>query len=208
MAVRIVDFEVRPGAIDGLVMITMKQVTDERGTIRELFRRSAFEAAGVTGLGSFAQVNVTESRRGAIRGMHAEEMTKLLTVVTGEAFGAYVDLRPDSPTHGNVETALLRPGVQVLVPPGVANGFQAQTDPTQYVYCFDREWRPGMAGRACTPLDPGLAIPWPIAVDEHDPGLVSAKDRTAPTFAELYPDTPTLDTPAPDTPAPDTLEGP
>ena len=69
-------------------------------------------------------------------------MTKVVAVVAGEAFGAYLDLRSESPTRGVVETVALVPGVQVLVPSGVANGFQALVDGTQYVYCFDKEWRP------------------------------------------------------------------
>lgn len=185
MSVEIVDFETRRGAIDGLVVVTMKQVTDGRGTVRELFRRSAFATAGIE-VGGFCQINVTESIEGAVRGMHAEDMTKLLAVASGEAFGAYVDLRPGSPTCGVVETVHLRPGVQVLVPSGVANGFQSLGDPTQYVYCFDREWAPGMAGQACSPFDPQLAIPWPVQIDPDDETLVSAKDRTAPAFAALH----------------------
>ncbi len=184
MTVDVVEFAVEPGAIAGLIVVTMKQVSDDRGTIREVFRRSAFEAAGMT-LGAFAQVNMTESRRGVVRGMHAEAMTKLLAVAHGAALGAYVDMRPDSTTLGMVETVELNPGVQVLVPSGVANGFQALTDPTQYVYCFDHEWRPGMPGSACNPLDPELAIPWPIDVDVDDPAQISAKDRNAPMFSEL-----------------------
>ncbi len=185
MNVTIVDFEATPGAIAGLVVLTAKQVTDERGTIRELFRRSAFDDAGVTSLGPLSQINLTESRRGAIRGMHAEQMTKLLTVAAGEAFGAYVDTRTGSPTRGVVETALLRPGVEVLVPSGVANGFQTLSETSQYVYCFDEEWRPDMPGVAVNPLDPALAIPWPIVVAPGDLGAVSAKDRSAPMFADL-----------------------
>jgi dTDP-4-dehydrorhamnose 3,5-epimerase len=181
----VVDFDHRRTGIDGLVVATMKQVTDERGTIREFFRSSAFEAAGLTALGTFRQVNVTESRRGALRGLHAEAMTKLVAVVAGEALGAYVDVRPGSPTRGAVETVRLRPGTQVLVPNGVANGFQALADPTLYVYCFDDEWRPGMPGAACNPLDPALGIDWPIAVDLEDPGQISVKDRDAPRLAEL-----------------------
>ena len=183
MPVEIVDFEVRAGLIAGLLVVTPKQVTDERGTIRELFRRSAFEAAGVR-LATFQQINVTESARGVVRGMHAEHMTKLLTVAAGEAFGAYLDLRPDSPTFGEVETVDLRPGVQVLVPAGVANGFQALTAGCQYVYCFDAEWTPDMSGLACTPLDPALPITWPIPIDRDDPAQISAKDRDAPLVAE------------------------
>lgn len=185
MSVEIVDFEVTRGAIGGLLMITLKQISDDRGTIRELFRRSAFEAAGVVGLGSLSQINVTETRRGSIRGMHAEQLNKLSTIAAGEAFGAYVDVRPESPTYGSVASVELRPGVQVFVPSGVANGFQSLTEASQYVYCFDQEWRPDMPGLSCNPLDPALAIDWPIPVDPDDPCQLSEKDRSAPMFADL-----------------------
>lgn len=184
MTVEIVDFQVRHSRIGGLLVLTPKQVTDERGTVRELFRRSAFDAAGVA-LDGFRQLNVTETRLGAVRGMHAEDMTKLVTLAAGAAFGAYLDLRDGSPTFGLVETLPLRPGVQVLVPAGVANGFQAVAEPCAYVYCFDAEWMPGMAGRAVTPLDPELGIDWPIPIDVDDPAQISAKDRGAPTLAAL-----------------------
>ncbi len=180
-----IDLEVTTGDIEGLLVITLKQISDDRGTIRELFRRSAFEAAGVTAVGTFSQVNITETRRGAIRGMHAEDMNKLSTMAAGEAFGAYVDVRPESATYGAVATIMLRPGVEVFVPSGVANGFQSLTEASQYVYCFDQEWQPGMPGLSCNPLDPELAIDWPLAIDPDDPSRLSAKDRSAPMFSEL-----------------------
>jgi dTDP-4-dehydrorhamnose 3,5-epimerase len=181
----VVDFAVRDGAIAGLVVVTMKQVSDDRGTVRELFRRSAFESAGVQ-FGAFQQINVTESHRGAVRGLHAEDMVKLLAVATGQAFGVYVDGRPGSRSFGVVDTVALVPGVQVLVPAGVANGFQALAEPCQYVYCFDREWQPGMGGWACNPLDPDLAIGWPLPVDPTNPSQLSAKDAAAPAFKEVF----------------------
>ncbi len=171
-------------AIDGLLVVTLRQASDERGTVRELFRASAFQAPGES-LGPFQQINVTETRRGALRGIHAEAMTKLVTVAAGAAFGAYVDLRPGADTLGSVVTVHLEPGVAVLVPEGVGNGFQALVDGTQYVYCFDREWVPGMAGTACHPLDPALAIPWPLPVDLDDRAQISVKDASAPRFSEL-----------------------
>jgi dTDP-4-dehydrorhamnose 3,5-epimerase len=181
----IIEHTTRPTAIDGVVVITMKQVTDERGTVRELFRRSAFENAGAYGIGVFQQINVTETRRGGLRGMHAESMTKLVAVVAGEGFGAFVDLRSASSTYGKVVTVELIPGTQVLVPAGVGNGFQSLVDGMQYAYCFDHEWQPGMPGTACNPLDPALGIDWPIAVDPDDRAQVSAKDVAAPLFADL-----------------------
>ena len=186
MVLEIVDFDATPTAIDGLFLITMKQVTDERGTVREFYRESAFVAAGLPSLGSFLQINVTETHRGGLRGLHAEDMVKLVAVVAGEAFGVYVDFRPTSATRGAVVTTSLTPGNQVLVPKGVGNGFQVTGDgPAQYAYGFDREWAPGMAGVACGPLDPALGIEWPLPIDPDDRRQISAKERDSPRFADL-----------------------
>ena len=183
-APQIVPFAVDRTAIDGLVVLTMKQITEPRGTVRELFRASAMTKVGLHA-GPWSQVNVTETVRGAVRGLHGEAMTKLVAVVAGSAFGAYVDTRSDSPTVGAVVTVDLTPGRQVLVPPGVCNGFQSTSDePSQYVYCFDAEWVPGMAGTAVHPLDPALGITWPIPVDPADPAQLSAKDAAQPTLAQ------------------------
>jgi dTDP-4-dehydrorhamnose 3,5-epimerase len=47
---------------------------------------------------------VTETRFGAIRGTHGEAAIKVVSVVSGTAFGAYVDTRPTSATFGGVVT--------------------------------------------------------------------------------------------------------
>jgi len=181
--VTVVPFTVEATAIDGLWLLTMKQVDDERGVIREFYRESAFVEAGLPSLGSLLQVNVTETRPGALRGMHAEDMHKLVSVAHGRAFGAWVDLRP-GPGRGRVVTAELAAGRQALTSPGIANGFQSLGDTsTQYLYAFDQEWVPGMPGEAVHPLDPGLAIPWPLPVDAGDPAVLSAKDASQPCLA-------------------------
>ena len=186
MTAEVVPMAVEPTAIHGLLKITTKAVTDERGTVREFFRTSGFADARITVPDRWAQVNLTFTRHGAVRGMHGEQTDKLIGIASGEAFGAYVDARPDSPTHGVVVTAPLTVGVQVYVPAGVCNGFQAvSADGCQYLYCFGVEWQPGMSGVAVTPLDPELAIPWPLPIDADDPAILSTKDATAPTFDQL-----------------------
>ena len=181
----ITPFSVQPTAIEGLTIITVKQIEDERGVIRELFRESAMRDAGLSGFGAWQQVNVTETKQGVIRGLHGEEMWKLVAIVAGEAFGAYVDVRPDSPTKGKVVTAKLTLGTQVLVPKGVCNGFQS-TSPgvSQYMYCFDAEWVLGMKGYSVGPLDPALGIQWPIPVTADNRDLISLKDAEAPTLQQ------------------------
>jgi dTDP-4-dehydrorhamnose 3,5-epimerase len=181
-----VDFAANETDIAGLWVITMKQVGDERGTVREFFRESAWREAGLPSLGPWRQMNVTESRQGALRGLHGEDMHKLVAIVAGEAFGGYVDLRPGSATWGRSVTVPLLAGTQVLVPRGVCNGFQSVSPgSTQYLYCFDNEWRPGMAGTALHPLDPTLGIEWPLPVDVDDRSQISAKDASLPTLDEL-----------------------
>jgi len=90
----ITPFSVESTDIDGLLIVSMKEIDDDRGTIRELFRTSAFAEAGVE-VGPWLQVNATETQQGAIRGLHGEAMTKLVAIVHGEAFGAYADVRPN-----------------------------------------------------------------------------------------------------------------
>lgn len=184
MATQITEMSVERTAIEGLLICTLKQASDERGAVREFFRASSYAEAlpGVTG---WRQINVTESRHGAVRGLHGEDMVKLVSCVAGHAFGVYLDARPDSASYGEVVTAQLSPGVQVLVPAGVCNGFQSLSpEGTQYLYCFTAEWQPGMAGVAYTPLDEGLGIEWPLPIDPDDPASISAKDATAPRFSE------------------------
>lgn len=172
----LVDATVAPTAIPGLLYLTPKSVQDRRGTVREVFRASTFPTTPP----QWVQLNLTYSQRGALRGLHGETMTKLVGVASGTAFAAYVDARPDSRSYGMVETRTLHVGEHVLVPPGVCNGFQAVSDGgCEYLYCFDVEWSPELAGVAINPLDPQLAIRWPL-----EP-ILSAKDAAAPTFSEL-----------------------
>ncbi|MEO6077606.1 MAG: dTDP-4-dehydrorhamnose 3,5-epimerase [Candidatus Andersenbacteria bacterium] len=172
--------------IDGLYIVQIKEISDERGIIREFFRSSFFTDNKIDTFGPWAQINITETRQGAIRGLHAENMQKLVGVVEGEGFGAYVDVRDNSPSKGMIFTTLLTKGMQVLIPKGVCNGFQStSTEPSQYLYCFDSEWVAGMPGRSVNPLDPELKIPWPIHVSEADLNLISRKDASAPFLKDV-----------------------
>jgi len=181
MAVEIIEKSVADTAIEGLQVFTLKQVTDERGTVREFFRISTYD-----GLSDWQQINITESGYRAVRGLHGEAMTKLVSCVSGRAFGVYLDAREGSASYGQVVTVNLDPGVQVLVPAGVCNGFQSLSEEgTQYLYCFTEEWKPGMAGVGYTPLDDALGIEWPLPIDVNDRAQISAKDAGATKFSDV-----------------------
>ena len=184
MSLHIDPFTVKETKIDGLKIINAKMVTDDRGTVRELFRDSVYSDVLPESVTGWKQINLTRTEKGAVRGLHGEAMSKLITVAYGSVFGAYVDTRPDSKTFGAVETVHVTPGIQVFVPQGVCNGFQALED-TEYLYFFDNEWAPGMPGTALCPLDPELGIEWPIAIDINNLNQISEKDSKAPTLKEL-----------------------
>ncbi len=185
MNLQINEFSNVASKIDGLQIISVKTVTDDRGTVRELYRSSVHSDVLPNSLNSWKQINLTRTKRGAVRGLHGEKMAKLVTVAKGSAFGVYVDTRANSRTIGAVETVNLTPGIQVFVPEGVCNGFQALDDDTEYLYFFDNEWVLGMSGVALTPLDPELNIEWPIPLIPGNVEQVSVKDSKAPTLREV-----------------------
>ena len=168
MKLEIKPFTALESKIDGLKIINVKMVTDDRGTVRELYRESEHMVILPNSVSNWKQVNLTRTKQGAVRGLHGEAMSKLVTVAVGSVFGVYVDTRPDSKTFGAVETVHITPGIQVFVPQGVCNGFQALEDNTEYLYFFDNEWVSGMAGTALTPLDSELKIDWPIPIDAEN----------------------------------------
>ena len=172
-------------AIEGLQVIHSKTVTDDRGTVRELYRHNSYVDVLPSTVSGWKQINLTRTKLGAVRGLHGEAMAKLVTVAWGSAFGAYVDTRPKSRTIGAVVTVRITPGIQVIVPQGVCNGFQALEDNTEYLYFFDNEWAPGMPGVALCPLDSALGIDWPIEIDPGNPEQISAKDASAPSLREV-----------------------
>lgn len=188
MKLEIKPFTALESKIDGLKIINVKMVTDDRGTVRELYRESEHMVILPNSVSNWKQVNLTRTKQGAVRGLHGEAMSKLVTVAVGSVFGVYVDTRPDSKTFGAVETVHITPGIQVFVPQGVCNGFQALEDNTEYLYFFDNEWVSGMAGTALTPLDSELKIDWPIPIDAENREQISEKDAKAPRLRELIKD--------------------
>ena len=170
--------------IKGLYTVQYKYIEEPRGSVMEFYRQSDFEAAGLPTLGDRPQVNAPLSVKGAIRGIHAEFAHKLVAVASGKVFAVIVDLRKDSPTAGKWLSFELERGQGLFVSNGLGNSFQSISDePSIYLYYFEKEWVPGMPGVACNPLDPTLAIPWPIPLDSGM--IISDKDRSNPSLEEI-----------------------
>lgn len=173
-------------AIPGLLVVRLPLHEDARGWFKEAWQREKMVALGLPDFGP-VQHNVSYNAvRGATRGIHAEPWDKFVSVSTGRAFGAWVDLRAGD-SFGATVTVELNPSVAVFVPRGVGNSYQSLTDDVAYGYLVNDHWRAGQTYPALALDDPTAAIAWPIPLDEAE---ISAKDRAQPVLTDVTPMTP------------------
>jgi dTDP-4-dehydrorhamnose 3,5-epimerase len=152
--------------IDGLELIPLEYVTDERGWFLEVRRDSRLPKRTV-------QTNVSFSRRGVIRGLHYHERGQddLFACLTGIARVVVLDRE-----SGEVFTTDIgeENPYAVYVPGRLAHGFEALTD-LLFCYHVTAEYDPG------DPDEHG--IPWSDARVKHlwstQSPILSKRDRTS-----------------------------
>jgi len=170
-------------AIPGLLVVRLPLHSDARGWFKESWQREKMTALGLPDLGPVQHNVAFNARRGTTRGLHAEPWDKFVSLASGRAFGAWVDLR-EGDTFGTAVTLDLDPATAVYVPRGVANGYQTLADDTAYVYLVNDHWQPDATYLALDLGDPSLGIAWPIPLADAE---VSDKDRAAPDLAGVTP---------------------
>lgn len=169
--------------IDGAFRITPAAHKDDRGEFYEWYRPDLLQEA--TGADwAVAQANVSQSVKGALRGIHFADVppgqAKYVTCVQGRVADVVVDIRVGSPTYGRWVPVELdaRSKSAVLVGEGLGHGFQALTEDATVMYLLSSRYNPS-AEHGINPLCPTLAISWPIDVP-----ILSPKDAQAPTLPE------------------------
>jgi dTDP-4-dehydrorhamnose 3,5-epimerase len=158
---------------------------DNRGFFSETYSAKMFEAAGF--LDTFLQDNLSESKRGTLRGLHYQlephGMGKLVRVMAGSIFDVAVDIRRGSPSFGKwvARNLSAENRLSLWIPSGFAHGFLALEDGTLVHYKCTTVHTPE-AERAIHYADPTIGIQWPIK-----PTLIAPKDEAAPPLdgAEL-----------------------
>lgn len=171
-----------PTAVDGVVVVELEEVHDERGWFARVFDRDAFDAAGL--VPDVVQCSLSYSARvGTVRGMHLQiapdAEAKLVRCVAGAIADVALDLRKGSRTFG--EHILIELSAEnrraLYLPPYVAHGFQTLRDGSEVLYQISGRYVPA-SGRGFRHDDPAFGIRWPLPVT-----VVSDKDRSWPLHA-------------------------
>ncbi|MDP3227029.1 MAG: dTDP-4-dehydrorhamnose 3,5-epimerase family protein [Acidovorax sp.] len=174
-----------PLPLEGLFRVQRQPLVDERGFFSRMF--CAQELAGAGWTEPIAQINHSYTAlKGTVRGMHYQKPPhaemKLVSCLRGEVWDVAVDLRQGSPTflQWHAERLSADNGCALLIPPGFAHGFQALTDNAELLYCHSAAYTPA-AEAGLHPLDPRLAIGWPLSA-----GAMSPRDAGQPWMTEEF----------------------
>ena len=174
-----------PLGIEGAWVAESPVWSDERGFFREWFKLEDIRSA--TGLDfSVAQSNISQSKRGVVRGIHyslaKEGQAKWVTCVSGNIRDVVVDIRQPSPTFGksvfvDLDTA---GGKSVLIGPGLGHGFSVMSEDAVVSYLLTSSYVPKFEQGIC-PLDDDLNIDWSLSQSEI---ILSEKDKNAESWKE------------------------
>jgi len=119
-------------AIEGVKLINLARITDERGWFLKTFHAPTFAAAGLET--SFPESFSSLSKRNVIRGMHFQtpphDHAKLVRCISGKVLDVVLDIRAQSETYGKYATFELDAAnlQTVYMPRGIAHGFLTITD--------------------------------------------------------------------------------
>lgn len=179
-------FKAQHTPIPGLLIFDISYPADERGWFQEKFQQQKLVEQGLPETFQIVQNNVSfNAKKGVLRGFHAEPWDKYISVITGEVFAAYVDLRAGE-TFGTVYTTTIDNSRSVFLPKGVANSFQVLQDNTFYVYSTNDHWRSDNYDQYCfvNLADPVVGVSWPTPLSES---IMSERDKNHPLLSDIQP---------------------
>lgn len=177
------NFEIEDTNLPEVKIIKGKRFHDERGFFSETYKVSEFAELG---LPTFVQDNMSESKKGVIRGLHWQDepygQGKLVQCVSGSILDVAVDIRKDSPNFGKYVAIELSANVLKLlwVPIGFAHGFQSLENESLVTYKVTNYWNKE-SEKSLNPLDTYLNLPWEKTTNP----ILSSKDNLAPNLSEI-----------------------
>ena len=149
-------------AIEGLQVIPLKRIPDERGTIFHMLKRTDPHFV------EFGEIYFSSVYQNVIKGWHRHrDMTLNYACVFGRVKVVVYDDRAGSATSGELVEVVLGPDNHslVVIPPDVWNGFKGMSEPFAIVAnCCTHPHDPSRSDR----LDPfDNEIPYDWAVVNH-----------------------------------------
>lgn len=171
-------------AFENVFVVQPRVFPDSRGEFVEAFVHHKLLTATGTDF-EVAQVNLSVSKKGTIRGIHFAKnppgQAKYVQCATGSILDVIVDLRLDSETFGKYVTVELTAEKRnaVHIPSGFGHAFQALTDNATVVYLCDQPFMPANEF-GINPLDETVGIDWPLS--DH---IISEKDLEAPAISAV-----------------------
>lgn len=147
--------------IDGVNVIPLKRIPDERGTVHHMLSRSDPHFI------EFGEIYFTTIYSQVVKGWHRHrEMTLNYACIWGRIKLVLYDDRKNSPTAGELHEEFLGPENYALVqiPPGVWNGFKGMVGVSVLANCSTHPHDPTRSDR----LDPFVnEIPYSWGVHNH-----------------------------------------
>ncbi|GHC21623.1 dTDP-4-dehydrorhamnose 3,5-epimerase family protein [Leuconostoc lactis] len=172
--------------IPGMIEFDIPVHGDNRGWFKENFQKEKMVPLGFPE-SFFAegklQNNVSFSRQGVLRGLHAEPWDKYISVAdNGKVLGAWVDLRAGE-SFGHVYQTVIDASKGIFVPRGVANGFQVLSETVSYSYLVNDYWALELKPKYAfvNYADPTLGIEWADVAHAE----VSEADKNHPLLKDV-----------------------
>jgi dTDP-4-dehydrorhamnose 3,5-epimerase len=178
-------FNILDTPLQGLKLIQRNPIGDQRGYLERMF--CAGELQSLISGRSIVQVNHTlTTKRGTVRGLHFQypphAEIKVVSCLRGEVFDVAVDLRQGSQTflHWHAEILSADNHRTLLIPEGLAHGFQTLTEDCELLYFHTAAYEPDAEG-GLNAQDPRLAISWPEPMME-----LSLRDAAHPFLTASF----------------------
>jgi dTDP-4-dehydrorhamnose 3,5-epimerase len=145
--------------IDGVQVIPLRRIPDERGTIFHMLRKTDPHFI------EFGEIYFSTVYPGAIKGWHRHrEMTLNYACISGRVKLVLYDDREGSSTRGELMEIFLGPDNYslVIIPPEVWNGFKGMSEPNAIIAnCCTHAHDPSRSSRL-DPFDNHIPYDWSL----------------------------------------------
>lgn len=171
--------------IKGVFEIQLDPKIDDRGSFARIYDKKVFKEHGLpTNWPQESRAFTKE--KGTIRGLHflypPYNESKLISMVSGEGFWVFLDIRKGSPTLGKWGSIIISGEKynMLFLPKGIANAICTLTDDCHVLYRMDIAYNDSAKSEIKWD-DPDLNIPWLI----KNPKNLAPRDRKAQSFKEF-----------------------